>query len=455
MLHLSNVAAIPCKYEGAAANSYSGRTQEIGPHGCLKVVAIREAVEDIARLESAVASGRAQPGEVDSLKHAADHAVEDLRCHVDSEALAAAARQEGLILHEVTLLYGLRLSLRKPEDQVQLGRLRALRICSSVCCSCLRLPYDKPMLLQDGYERSPPATPGVSVAAGDAAPAAASLTPASFARVRSDVFHTPAGSRFHSMEFPRSDEEKTTAAEEVAGKEQQGHGDDDSAAALPSTGRSPLSKPPYANAAASDVSRNGGSAAAPGDGDTGRRTAGEESSPASSSAAMPVMDSRAADEVGTSQHVQPPDSRQATSGSSSSSLPSTPAFAARADSDVQPSADASIRTSDAAEQAQPDALSRHAPAGTALDASPFSNAEGDPLHPWSLARPAELASPNPADAAPATISLADASAPVGKCCAAHDNISADPVNNCAHAFQQRRCVEQLPDKQRIQLSCCR
>lgn len=68
---------------------------------CFEVVAIREAVEDIARLESAVASGKAQPGEVDSLKHAADHAVEDLRCHVDSEALAAAARQEGLILHKV------------------------------------------------------------------------------------------------------------------------------------------------------------------------------------------------------------------------------------------------------------------------------------------------------------------------------------------------------------------
>ena len=67
------------------------------------MVAIREAVEDIARLESAVASGKAQPGEVDSLKHAADHAVEDLRCHVDSEALAAAARQEGLILHKVAL----------------------------------------------------------------------------------------------------------------------------------------------------------------------------------------------------------------------------------------------------------------------------------------------------------------------------------------------------------------
>lgn len=65
------------------------------------MVAIREAVEDIARLESAVASGKAQPGEVDRLKHAADHAVEDLRCHVDGEALAAAARQEGLILHEV------------------------------------------------------------------------------------------------------------------------------------------------------------------------------------------------------------------------------------------------------------------------------------------------------------------------------------------------------------------
>jgi nitroimidazol reductase NimA-like FMN-containing flavoprotein (pyridoxamine 5'-phosphate oxidase superfamily) len=77
-----------------------------GPHVCFKVVAIREAVEDIARLESAVASGKAQPGEVDSLKHAADHAVEDLRCHVDSEALAAAARQEGLILHKVAFCAG-------------------------------------------------------------------------------------------------------------------------------------------------------------------------------------------------------------------------------------------------------------------------------------------------------------------------------------------------------------
>lgn len=66
-----------------------------------QVVAIREAMEDIARLESAVASGRAAPAEVEQLKHAADNAVEDLRCHVDSEALTAAARHEGLILHEV------------------------------------------------------------------------------------------------------------------------------------------------------------------------------------------------------------------------------------------------------------------------------------------------------------------------------------------------------------------
>ena len=41
----------------------------------VQVVAIREAVEDIARLETAVASGRAQPGEIDRLKHAADHAA--------------------------------------------------------------------------------------------------------------------------------------------------------------------------------------------------------------------------------------------------------------------------------------------------------------------------------------------------------------------------------------------
>ena len=425
-------------YEGAAANSHSGRTQEFGSYGCLKVVAIREAVEDIARLESAVASGKAQPGEVDSLKHAADHAVEDLRCQVDSEALAAAARQEGLILREVTPLYSLRLRPRRPEAQVQLGRLKALPICRGVCCPCLRVPYDTPMLVQDGYERSPPATPGVSVAAGDAAPAAASLTPASFARVRSDVFHTPAGSRFHSMEFPCVDEEKTTAAEEIVGKEQQGRGDDDSAADLSTTGRSPLSKPPYANAAASDVSRNSGSAAAPGSGDTGRHTAGEESTPASSSAVMPPMDSRAADEDSTSQHVQPPDSRQATAGSSSSSLRPTSASVAPADSDGQPSADASRHTSNAAEQAQSDALSRHAPAGTALDARPCSNAEGDPLHPWSLARPAQLAVPNPADAAPATISLADASAPVGERCDAHGNINANSVDSCAHAFQQRK-----------------
>ncbi len=72
--------------------------------GSLQVVTIREAMEDIARLESAVASGRAAPAEVEQLKHAADDAVEDLRCHVDSEALTAAARHEGLILHEVRVL---------------------------------------------------------------------------------------------------------------------------------------------------------------------------------------------------------------------------------------------------------------------------------------------------------------------------------------------------------------
>ncbi len=66
-----------------------------------QVVAIREAVEDIARLESAVASGRADATDIDILKHAADHAVEDLRCRIGPDALAAAAQKEGLVIDEV------------------------------------------------------------------------------------------------------------------------------------------------------------------------------------------------------------------------------------------------------------------------------------------------------------------------------------------------------------------
>jgi hypothetical protein len=269
-------------------------------------------------------------------------------------------------------------------------------------------------LVQDGYERSPPATPPEGSSTGDADVPAASLTPASFARVRSDVFHTPAGSRFQSMEFLRVDEEKPSAAEDIAGMQQQRHGDGDSAVDLSTIGHGPFSKPPNANVAASDVTRNAGDAAASGVSDTGRHTAGEESTGASSFAATSPMDSgeaRAAEENGT---LQPPASRQAAADSSSSSP--APAAAVPAGSDSQPSANASRSASNAGEQAQPDAASRHAPAGTALDASPPSNADGDPLHPWSLARPAQLAVPNPADAAPATISLADASAPVGEHC---------------------------------------
>lgn len=92
------------------------------------------------------------------------------------------------------------------------------------------------------------------------------------------------------------------------------------------------------------------------------------------------------------------------------------ASAAAASAAEQPAPLAAAAEAGSAETAQPfpgSSVNGAEAAGSVTAAHPNTNAEGDLLHPWSLANPTPLTAPKPAAAAPATISLADATSPVG------------------------------------------
>lgn len=237
------------------------------------------------------------------------------------------------------------------------------------------------------------------------------LTPASFVRTQSDVFHMSAASRVHSMEFPRVDEEEDEA--ESAAAEQQeaewGNGGSQS----PAVGPSRLSTLSYAAVAGSGAQGSSSDAAAPdAAGGFAVAAAGDPVSAAEGGAAPEVAESP---DMNASPASLPSDSQNQAARSAASS-PGQPSAGTAKQSATAGAADAAgLDSGNAAGRAQADAApaSLHAAAGTPSSVEPPTNAEGDLLHPWSLARPSPLAVPNPADAAPATISLANASAPVG------------------------------------------
>lgn len=304
--------------------------------------------------------------------------------------------------------------------------------------------------LQDGYERSPPATPmAVGLGAGPAADPTL-LTPGSFSRSHSDVFHTPAGSRSHSMEFPRIEED---AVAPIPGSDGGGgNGGREGGEVLPTYGASRLSQQSYAvtaagavnaaGAAKQDRADGGGAATAPESGrdgssrpappptqqaedaaagDSGSTTtqqgavsAGSHPGPAP---AQPASPQRGAEEVGGSTDSQPPASLSGPQLAASAQA--TEADAAGAVAAEQPAAaagaGAAARTPAESSSGSGGGSGGTDAGGSGTAAHPNTNAQGDLLHPWSLANPGPLAAPQPEDAGPATISLADASSPVGGC----------------------------------------
>lgn len=248
---------------------------------------------------------------------------------------------------------------------------------------------------------------GDGAAAADAAADPSLLTPASFVHTQSDGVRTPAGSRVHSMEFPRVDEQEEA--------QQREGGDCKGEPETPAASR--LSRPSYAAVAASAAHDSSSDAAAQDIAGTNGRAAASGSRPAAGDAAASPQQS---------------DSGHQAEDSAASSPSQPPACDAADSAEAKPASNGTDIDSSAGHATAEAPPPSGRAAGTPSSIEPPTNAEGDLLHPWSLAQPAPLAVPKPADAAPATISLADASAPVGELSMERQRYSmrAVPVHNC-------------------------
>ena len=238
--------------------------------------------------------------------------------------------------------------------------------------------------LQDWYGTSPEVTP----TAADAS----HLTADSFKRAPSDVFHTPAGSRSTSMDFGilmDQQEVARSAAQGDAATSGEGDGKDGAGG-----GRHLVSGSRLANQSFAAIPEG---------------TSRESSLGAAGLLATSAADGEASAAAEGATSTAQPASQPVSALPLQQQQEQTPAFAGAADQhDSLQAVDADrLDGVEDTEAATP-------PQKPGSAAEPNTDAAGDPLHPWSIANPPPVSLPQlQQQAAVATISLADASAPVG------------------------------------------